>query len=369
MSKFVLRIIVFFICIANSFSGFGQLTPSGISYQGVLRGSDGLELISESVTVEFAVRQGAPDGIIVYEENHPLITTNQFGLFQAIIGAGVYTGVGAYPSLSAIPWEMGPYFMEVRATIPGQGNPQLIGVSQLLSVPYSMFADQASTVLNETDGDPFNEVITGVTMNANQLIIEEGDSSFGIDLSILQGSLDSDATNELITSVVATSPTQIQIAEGSNLTNGDLSAIAYNTWSRTDNAIHNDVNRIGIGTSQPSSSLDINGSVSVSLRVITSLSTPTSDTLKVSDHALLCNVTQGDLTLKLPDAELCEGRLYKIRKLFSGVSTEYVITLVPLLPTQTIDLNNTFILGHDAAEYVTLISDGNNWFLLDHSKE
>jgi len=367
MSTYLFRNVSLLLLIVSGCSASAQLVPAGISYQGILRGPDGLELSNQAVTVEFAVREQTAEGTIVYEENHPLIETNQFGLFQTVIGSGIYTGVGAYTNLSTIPWETGVYFMEVRATMPGQGNPQIIGISQLLAVPYALFSDQANTVLNETDGDPFNEVITGVSLSATQLIIEEGDSSYGIDLSLLQW--DNDVSNELITSVVTSSPTQIQIAEGSNLTTGDLSAIAFNTWNRTSNIVYNSLDRIGIGTSQPTSSLHIDGSISVSTRVITSQITSTSDTLKMSDHALLCNITLGDLTLKLPDAATCEGRIYKVRKLFSGINTIYNINLVPMMAGQTIDLNSSFVMSHEEAEYATIISDGNNWFLLQHSKE
>lgn len=369
MSKFILRCIVCLLVFACGISSSAQLVPSGISYQGVLRGPDGLELQDESITVEFAIRQGAADGTIVYEENHPLVATNQFGLFQAVIGSGIYTGIGAYPNLTSIPWESGPYFMEVRATIPGEGDPQLIGVSQLLTVPYALYAEQATSVLNESDGDPFNEVITGVSVTSSQLIIEEGDSSFGIDLALLQGEGDSDVTNELITSVSASSPTEIEIAEGNNIISGDLSSIAFNTWSRNGSNVHNNNDRIGIGTSQPNSSFDLNGSFAAAVRVINAQSTPLSDNLGIADHVLICNVTLGDITLNLPDAGLCEGRMYKIRKLFSGVSTTNNISLVPVIPGQTIDLNSSYVMSNAAAEYATVISDGSNWFIIDHSKE
>lgn len=364
MSKFIFGFFVSFCVWIIPSLTIAQLVPAGISYQGILRSADGSELPNQPVTIVFAVRQGAADGTIVFEENHSLINTNQFGLFNAIIGSGVYTGIGIYTSLTSIPWESGPYFMEVRAGIPGQGNPYVIGVTQLMTVPYSMFASEANTVLNEGDGDPFNEVITGVSISGDQLVIEEGDSSFGIDISLLQGAGDTDNTNELITSA-GLNGMQLEITEGSNSTSVDLSDVAYNTWSRSGNVVYNTNDRIGIATSQPQSTLDVNGSMSVPLRII-SVAT---DTLDAADFAVICNVTANSILLRLPDASMSAGRMYKVRKLFSGVSTSNTVTLSPLVNGQTIDLSPGFVLDSPTAEYATLISDGFNWYILDHSKE
>lgn len=371
--RFILSLSLLLIFHENT--AFSQVFPSGISYQAVVRDSNGDELINEAVTIEFSIRKNTFDGPVIFEESHNLIETNQFGLFSVVIGSGVNTGVGFFSSLSDIAWNDDSYFLEVRAAIPGQGQAQLLGVSQLLTVPYALYALKADTVLNEADGDPQNELIEDFYLNGNVLTITENNTDYSVDLGpILGGGVggdsDNDVTNELITSVTAPSENELSITEGGVTNTYDISPISYATWSKTPGVVYNISEDVGIGTPNPNSTLTLNGSMSMkyvklngSLYDMTA-ATPASDDVNV----FLCNVTSQGVTVRLISASLCAGRIYKFRKYFSGANTTNNVSIVPITG-EYIDGISSYVMSHTLSEYVTIISDGIGWFLIDHSKD
>jgi len=115
--------------LALSLGALAQ-APQRISYQAILRDAGGAIQPNTSATLGLAVLQGSAGGPVVYNENHA-VTTNGFGLANVPLGGGaVVSG-----NFAAIDWSNGPYF--VRTSV--NGTP--LGTSQLLSVPYALFAE------------------------------------------------------------------------------------------------------------------------------------------------------------------------------------------------------------------------------------
>ena len=116
-------------------------TPEKMSYQAIVRASDN-SLVSDSrVSLRIIVRQGSENGKNTYEETHST-TTNANGLVSLEIGAGtVVSG-----DFSKIPWSNGPFFIETQVDPLGGSNYSIIGISQLLSVPYALTAKYAESV-------------------------------------------------------------------------------------------------------------------------------------------------------------------------------------------------------------------------------
>src|SRR4051812_28484854 len=100
MKKFYSGIFIA-VCILISLSASAQ-APQGINYQAVARNASGDPLVNTAVTVVFEIRQGGPVGTVVYNASYGL-TTNQFGLFSAVIGT---VNNGAF---SAIAWGSNSY--------------------------------------------------------------------------------------------------------------------------------------------------------------------------------------------------------------------------------------------------------------------
>ena len=97
-------------------------------------------IASQSVSVRFSVLEGSTTGNASYVETHQT-TTNNFGLFTLQIGNGQPV-VGVF---SSIRWGAGTKFLKVELAVPGAGSYQLQGTTQLLSVPYALYAETSGT--------------------------------------------------------------------------------------------------------------------------------------------------------------------------------------------------------------------------------
>lgn len=115
-------------------------SPQLINYQGVARDNGGNILAGQSIGLQIDIRQSAPNGTIVFSETHT-VSTNTYGLFTIMIGGGT----PQVATLSAIDWASGPYFTEVSMDASGGTNYLSLGTSQLLSVPYALYAETSGT--------------------------------------------------------------------------------------------------------------------------------------------------------------------------------------------------------------------------------
>lgn len=130
------RIIVVFFCLSllTNFT-FGQGTPEKFNYQAVLRNSSGDIITNQPVGVLISILETSSNGPVVYAETH-LVNTNQFGLINLEIGTGA-TITGSFPTIS---WHLDHHFIQIEVDENGGSNYQLLGTSQLLSVPYALHA-------------------------------------------------------------------------------------------------------------------------------------------------------------------------------------------------------------------------------------
>lgn len=113
--------------------------------------------------------------------------------------------------------------------------------------------------------------------------------------------------------------------------------------------------QIGIGTTSPTSTLDVRGSLSLNYRSFTASTTAAS-----TDNNLLFAGTSA-ATLTLPDATGCAGRTYSIK----NVSTTSPLPVLTIATTssQTIDGGSSWLLN-DSKEVLSVISDGSNWNII-----
>lgn len=126
--------------------------PQGINYQGVLRNSSGLAIPNQNVGIKLFIRQGAPNGSSVYDETHTVVT-DTFGLYRLTIGQGAQSSVNTFSSIN---WANGPFFLEVSADPNGGNTYQTVSTSQLLSVPFALYAQTAGSGGGNISGTPGN---------------------------------------------------------------------------------------------------------------------------------------------------------------------------------------------------------------------
>ncbi len=113
-------------------------SPEGFNYQAVVRNADGEIISNQQVGARIRLIQGSATGTVVYEETFS-VTSNAVGLVNFQIGTGsVSTG-----NFNNIDWGNGPYFIETGIDATGGSSFTLMGTSQLMSVPYALYAKTA----------------------------------------------------------------------------------------------------------------------------------------------------------------------------------------------------------------------------------
>lgn len=117
--------------------------PGMFNYQGVARNSVGNVLGNKNISLRLTIREGGINGQTMYSETRA-VTTNPFGLFVVQVGGPGATGVSG--SISAVPWHTGNKYLQVEID-PDGGNAFLhIGTTELLSVPYALYAENVSHI-------------------------------------------------------------------------------------------------------------------------------------------------------------------------------------------------------------------------------
>ena len=141
LKKFAV-LIVFAILFLGT--GVFAQSPNAFKYQAVLRDLDGKVLANEDVSVEISLLQGSETGTAVLTEVFA-ITTNMYGLTNLEIGSVNPVG------FAVIDWGNGPYFIKVSV------DGDVVGTSQLLSVPYALHAGTvANDMVDDADADATN---------------------------------------------------------------------------------------------------------------------------------------------------------------------------------------------------------------------
>ncbi len=133
------RLLLLLLAFGISSSLMAQFTPQGFNYQSVVRNSSGAPLANQTVTLLFVLRSGAPNGPAAYSEKQ-ITSTNQYGLVNLVIGQG---GIPVQGDFSTINWGGGAKFLTVAVeTSPNEFTE--LGNSQLMSVPYALYAQTAA---------------------------------------------------------------------------------------------------------------------------------------------------------------------------------------------------------------------------------
>ncbi len=114
--------------------------PQAFNYQAVARDASGNLIANQAVGIQITLIQDSANGAVVYIETFT-DTTNQFGLFTLAIGQG--TPVSG--TFSGITWNTGNYWLKIELDPAGGTSYTDMGTSQLLTVPFAMYAANAGT--------------------------------------------------------------------------------------------------------------------------------------------------------------------------------------------------------------------------------
>jgi uncharacterized protein (TIGR02145 family) len=154
------KIILFSFFVFAGLSGNTQ-APQSFMYQAVVRNSTGEIIANQPVSIRVSILEGFPPGISVYTERH-FLSTNDFGLATLEIGNGqVESG-----SFDEIHWGGGDFFLSIYIDPTGGTNFILMGTSQLLSVPFALFANNGSEWIKDGDNIHYDDGNVGIGTNS-----------------------------------------------------------------------------------------------------------------------------------------------------------------------------------------------------------
>jgi hypothetical protein len=150
-------------------AGLRSQPPSLFNYQAVVRNSTNQLVTNSPIGLEVTILKGGVSGTSVYSETH-LPTSNDFGLISLVVGQGVViSGI-----FNSVDWGSDSYFIRTRVDPSGGSNYQVESISQLVSVPYSLLAQEVvNDSVKDDDSDDQNEIQL-LTIQNDSIILSYG---------------------------------------------------------------------------------------------------------------------------------------------------------------------------------------------------
>ena len=231
--------LLFLLCLLVGGAAFGQ-SPDKFKFQAVARDAANLPYSNANIAVRVSLVRDGVSGVVDYSERHE-VTTTDLGVFDLEIGGGVALS----GQMTSLDWGSHPYYLKIDIDPDGGTSYLNLGASQLLSVPYALYAresaggtgggdptdelqnlvyDPTTQTLTITNGNTITLDLSGtgggtddqeLTLTGTTLSIEGGNS---IDLSVLQDGVDdadADPNNEI--QDISLSGTALTISNGSTV--------------------------------------------------------------------------------------------------------------------------------------------------------
>jgi hypothetical protein len=123
-------------------------SPRKFNYQAVVRNNSGAIVANQAVSIRFSIHDASATGIVQYSERHAA-TTNAFGLVNLQVG----TGTNATGVFADITWSTSAKFLQVEADITGGTGFTTLATMELISVPYALSTDKATSFTGSLAGD------------------------------------------------------------------------------------------------------------------------------------------------------------------------------------------------------------------------
>lgn len=206
--------ILFFLAFYAGLQVLTAQAPNHFKYQAVARDVNGT-VITGAIEVRLSLLSDGADGDVMYTESH-VVQTNPQGIFDLTIGRGnIISG-----DMQSLQWADHEYWIMVELKTPGSSAFVEMGKSQLLSVPYALYAADAGIELEAGQGiviqdkkisaldeSAVNEIQT-LTLDGNELSLSHN----GGKIILPEGGSDSWSANG---NTIFNSPNAYRVAIGS----------------------------------------------------------------------------------------------------------------------------------------------------------
>jgi len=144
--------IIYLVVIASVFAQ----APQKMSYQAVIRNNNKVLITNKKVSIIISILQNKTP---IYVELHTAIT-NDNGLVSLEVGNGVaLTG-----SFAGIDWSNGSHYIKTETDPTGGSDYSVVGESELLSVPYALYAGTSGSATGGSTGG------SGVALDDNAIL-------------------------------------------------------------------------------------------------------------------------------------------------------------------------------------------------------
>ena len=133
--------LLFFVLflLVGAGSAYSQ-APEKFKFQAVARDAGGSPYLSENLAIRVSLVRDGVSGLVDYAERHE-ITTSPLGVFDLEIGGGSpLSGM-----MSNLDWGAHAYYLKIDIDPRSGTNYTNLGTSQLLSVPYAIYAREAAS--------------------------------------------------------------------------------------------------------------------------------------------------------------------------------------------------------------------------------
>jgi uncharacterized protein (TIGR02145 family) len=227
-SEIMKKLTLFFASLIFTITGMMAQAPLQFKYQAVLRDAGGNVIAGKEIKVLIDILKGDLNGKPVFSETHN-VTSSAQGIINL--------NIGSINKLD-IDWSADTYY--VKMTVDGTE----MGTSQLLSVPYALYARNAGNGFSGNYEDLTNKP------------------------SLFDGSWNS-LTGKPELAKVASSGSYVDLKDKPNIINSQ--------WITSGDNVHYSSGNVGIGTSNPTVKLDVVGEISVNNNKIIGLADPTAD--------------------------------------------------------------------------------------------
>lgn len=137
------------MCLCTLIYAQTDKMPQAISYQAVARDAAGKVLTEKSIGVKVEILKGSTRGSAVYSETHkPKSSTT--GTITLLIGQGT-ASTGTFTNIN---WGADTYYLQLSMDIQGGSDYKVASTTQMLPVPFALYAVKAGSVENGGSGSP-----------------------------------------------------------------------------------------------------------------------------------------------------------------------------------------------------------------------
>jgi len=179
--------------------------------------------MNQNLTIQFSVISDITTSAVSWQETHT-VTTNDYGLYTAIIGQGIATSVGSSATFDVIDWGASNHLLKVEVDF-GSGYLDM-GTTAFMSVPYALYGE-------DEDADSNNE-LQSLSISGDTLFISSGNSIVIPGLSLINSLIMQGCTNPAAFNYDASANTDDGSCIAAVLGCTDITAFNYNVLANTD---------------------------------------------------------------------------------------------------------------------------------------